>query len=433
MRLLFAVMLSMTTVVLTPLLDPAPAPAHAAPVTRRLAVVVIQNGDTDTERTQLADTSYLRGVFFGSSASLTTWMPAVTHGLLSFIPAGDGIFVAQPTSTLLNADKAACHSDLARTSAQNHLTSLGVTWDSLAVVYDIYGCGWGGLGQMPGRVTWYPPKPSLSAIVHEFGHNQGYPHESKRDCAAGNLASCKANDYSGNTPMGSGGSGRGYSSVELLHSGWLEPGWLQRVSSPGTFSLKPLYAPVSEQGVRVVEYKASASLSYVMETRAQGAAADTSVTNPGVRVYAVTRGDYKNAYMINPGSARYVPAATVLTDSANRLTITVRSSSVSGASISVQAMAAPPATRSTAPRSASPSPSVSPSESLAPPPSMAEPSPIDTEGVTPDTTTDNTADRRSQNSPIYMFLATGMIAALGLAAAATLAIRRRHRPRHRMR
>jgi hypothetical protein len=182
--------------------------------------------------------------------------------------------------------------------------------------------------------------------------------------------------------------------------------------------------------VRVVEYKASASLSYVMETRAQGAAADTSVTNPGVRVYAVSKGDYKNAYMINPGSARYVPAATVLTDSANRLTITVRSSSASGASIAVQAIAAPPAVRSTAPRSASPSPSVSPSESLAPPPSLAEPSPFETEGDIADYIADQP---RSRNSPVYTFMATGLITALGLAAAATLVVRRRHRPRHRMR
>jgi len=274
-------MLSMTTVLLTPTLATAQA---AAPVTRRLAVVIIQNGDTDTERTQLADTTTLRNMFFGTSGSLSTWMPAVTHGLLSFTPAGDGVFVAQPSTALTAAAKAGCHSDLARTNAQDHLTSLGVAWDSLAVVFDIYGCGWGGLGQMPGRVAWYPPKPSLSAIVHEFGHNQGYPHQSKRDCTGGNLGSCKANDYSGNTPMGSGGSGRGYSSVELLHSGWLEPGWHQQVSAPGTFTLKPLHAPVSVTGVRVVEYKVSNSLSYVMETRAQGTAVDTSVTNPGVRI-----------------------------------------------------------------------------------------------------------------------------------------------------
>jgi hypothetical protein len=424
MRLLLAVMLSMTTVLLTP------AGAQAAPVTKRLAVVIIQNGDTDTERTQLADTVYLRNMFFSSSGSLATWMPAVTHGLLSFTPAGDGVYVAPPTAALTAADKTGCHSDLARTNAQDHLTSLGVVWDSLAIVYDIYGCGWGGLGQMPGRVTWYPPKPSLSAIVHEFGHNQGYPHQNKRDCAGGNLGSCKENGYSGNTPMGSGGSGRGYSSVELIHSGWLEPGWLQQAGTPGTFTLKPLYAPVSVSGVRVVEYKASSRLSYVIETRAQGTAVDTSVTSPGVRVYAVTNRDYKNAYMINPGSARYVPASTVLTDAANKITITVRSSSSSGASVAVAAIAAAPSTRASTARSASPSPSVSPSESVLPPSPEAEPSPIDSDGVI----ADNAADKpRSPGSPVYAVIAVGLILALALAAATTFLLRERHRPRHRMR
>jgi hypothetical protein len=425
MRLLLAVMLSMTTV----LLIPVPASAKAAPVTKRLAVVVIQNGDTDDERTRLADTTYLRNIFFGSSGSLTTWMPAVTHGLLSFTPAGDGVYLAQPSAALAAADKAGCHSNLARTNAQDHLTSLGVAWDSLAVVFDIYGCTWGGLGQMPGRVTWYPPRPSLSVIVHEFGHNQGYPHQSKRDCTGGNLGSCNANDYSGNTPMGSGGSGRGYSSVELLHSGWLEPGWLRQVSAPGTFSLKPLYAPVSTTGVRVVEYRVSSSLSYVIETRAQGTAVDTSVNNPGVRVYAVTNRDYKDAYMINPG-ARYVPASTVLTDSANKLTITVRSSSASGATVAVAAITGPSSIRPSASRSPSPSPSVSPTESAIPPSADADPSPIDSEGVI----TDIAADQPTRKgNPIYVVIGIGLVLALALAAGATVLIRDRHRPRHRMR
>ncbi len=426
MRLLLAVTGALTVAMTT--VAAAPAPAAAAPVTKRLAVVVIQNGDTDNERTQLADTTFLRNIFFGTSNSLATWMPAVSHGLLSYVPAADGLYLAQPTDALLNADKTKCHSDLARTAAEQHLATRGVAWESLAVVFDIYGCTWGGLGQMPGRVTWFPPRPSLSAVVHEFGHNQGYPHQSKRDCTGGNVSSCRANDYSGNTPMGSGGSGRGYSSVELLHSGWVEPSWLQRVSSPGTFTLKPLHAPVSVTGVRVVEYKVSTSLSYVIETRAQGSPIDTAITNPGVRVYAVAKGDYRNAYMVNPG-ARYVPTSTTLTDAASKLTITVRSASASGATVAVAAIAASPTRSSAAARSAAPS--ATPAETTpSPPPSPeTEPSPIDTEGVV----TDIAADEPAQKGGgwVYVLLATGVALALALASATTMLMRRRHRPRHR--
>jgi hypothetical protein len=227
--------------------------------------------------------------------------------------------------------------------------------------------------------------------------------------------------------MGSGGSGRGYSSVELMHSGWLEPGWLRQTTAPGTFTLVPLYAPISVSGVRVVEYRVSSSLSYVFETRAQGTAVDTSVNNPGVRVYAVTNRDYRNAYMVNPG-ARYVPASTVLTDSANKLTITVRSSSASGASVAVAAIAAP-SPRPSASRSASPSPSPSPTEIPVSPSAEAEPTPIDTEGVITD---DIAADRPSRKgNPMYVVIGIGLVLAVALATGTTFLIRGRHRPRHR--
>ncbi|HCU51888.1 MAG TPA: hypothetical protein DGG94_19155, partial [Micromonosporaceae bacterium] len=276
----------------------------AAPVTKRVAIVMIQNGSTDTARTQLADTAFIRNIFFGSANSLAAWMPAVTHGLLSYVPAGDGIFLTEPNDALRNGSPTGCHSVAARDTAEDHLAALGVQWDSVGVVFDIGGCEWGGLGQMPGRITWYPPRPSLSAIVHEFGHNQGYPHEAKRDCASAQMSACTAKDYSGNTPMGSGGAGKGYSSVELLHSGWVEPGWLTQANKPGIFSLKPLYSPTSVSGTRVVEYKASATLTYVIEIRAPSGAIDTAISNPGVRVYAVNGRDFKNAWLVNPGAHR---------------------------------------------------------------------------------------------------------------------------------
>src|SRR5262249_42302091 len=140
-----------------------PSPAGAAPVTKRLAVVAIQNGDTDNERTQLADTAYLRNVFFGSGNSLATWMPAVTYGRLGFVPAGDGVFVADPNAALRDGDRDRCLSDAARSTAEGFLSARGIAWDSVAVVFDIGSCGWGGLGQLPGKVTWYPPRPGLSA------------------------------------------------------------------------------------------------------------------------------------------------------------------------------------------------------------------------------------------------------------------------------
>jgi hypothetical protein len=404
--------------------------AHAAvPVTRRVAVVVIQNGDTTAEQTQLADTTYYRNIFFGTADSLATWMPAVTHGLLSYTAAGDGVFAVQPSDELRNADKSGCHTGPARTTAEDHLKSLGVTWDSLAVVFDIASCGWGGLGQVPGKVTWYPPRPSLSAIVHEFGHNQGYPHQPKRDCAGGDVAACKENGYSGNTPMGSGGAGRGYSSVELIHSGWAEPSWRVTATAPGTFSLKPLHSPAGVTGARILEYKASSTLTYVVETRAPGAGVDSGVSNPGVRVYAVTRGDYKGAYLINPGTAGtpYTPAGTVITDTASKIAISVRSSSAASAQVAIEAIRARPATKSASP-SASPSPS---------PSTVETPSSTPSADVVPDDDSDllDAAAAPSKNGGLKtgtLLLITGALMALILVSVTGYMLRPdRHRPRHR--
>ncbi|MEV4415345.1 hypothetical protein [Catellatospora sp. NPDC049609] len=389
MRLLTAVLL------ITPALIPAaaagaaqdPAPirgplVQAAPTTKRLAVVMIQNGSTEEKQAQLADTAYARNLFLGTADSLASWTDAVTRGLLRFTAAGEGVYLAPPNAALAAGagDTTKCYSEQARVTAQDHLAGLGVAWDSLAVVFDTGACDWGGLGQVPGRVTWFPPRPSLAAVVHEVGHNHGYPHETRRDCPGNVVSSCKAAGYSGNSPMGSGGAGRGYSSPELLHSGWLQAAWHRDVTAPGAWTLQPLYAPASLSGPRVLEIRASATLRYLVELRARGAV-DTAVDKPGVRVYAVAVSggtpDYRNAYMINPtrsGDPRHVPAGTVLTDAANKLVIRVRAATAASARVEVSATGAKP--------SPSPSASLSPSPSATPsaPPSA---SPTGTVGATP--------------------------------------------------
>jgi hypothetical protein len=385
--------------IVIPLVPGAPAGgAPAPPVTKRLAVVMIQNGDTPPEQTQLADEAFARDIFFGPTGSLASWMPAVTHGLLQYTEAGTGVYLVSPNDALANGDRnATCLSEAARTTAEDYLSANAVTWDAVAILFDIgAGCKWGGLGQMPGKVTWYPPRPSLSAIVHEFGHNQGYPHEPKRDCPAGLIANCKANDFSGNTPMGSGGAGRGYSSVELLHSKWLEPDWFTQTTKPGTYSLKPLYAPLSVTGTRVLEVNTTGSTSYVIETRAAGTEVDTGITSPGIRVYSVTGHDYKSASMINPAGA------TAITDAANQLVITIRSATTVSIG-KLEASAAP---------SGAPSPVPSPSVAVSPTPSIVD----DGDAVFfPEPPHSSSA--AGQPSPPWLALGIAAVSIFGIAAA----------------
>jgi hypothetical protein len=385
-----------------------PAQAGAAPVIRRLAVVTIQNGDTDNERAQLADTTYLRNVFFsgGGGGSLASWMPAVTHGRLGFVPAGDGVFAAEPNAALRDGARNRCLSDAARSTAEGFLSGRGIAWDSLAVVFDIGSCGWGGLGQMPGKVTWYPPRPSLSAIVHEFGHNLGYPHQLKRDCSGGAVSECRVSGVSGTSPMGGGGSGRGYSAVELMHSGWVEPGWLVRTGRPGSFTLKPLHSPASTTGTRVVEFQTSGGTSYVIEARASSSSGVDSAFggNPALKVYSVNNKDYRNAWLVNPGGP-------VITDAAHKITISLRSATTVEIA-TTGAVSARPSPNRAAP-AAPPSPSPSATASPAGPSATPEPDHFDD----PDSLADSLIPPRGLPSPGALPL---LAAGIALTAAAVL-------------
>jgi hypothetical protein len=383
-----------------------PQRAGAAPVTKRLAVVTIQNGDTENERTQLADTTYLRNVFFGGSGSLTSWMPAVTHGQLNFVPAGEGVFVAQPNAALRDGDRGRCLSEAARSTAEGFLSARGIAWDSMAVVFDIGSCGWGGLGQLPGKITWYPPRPGLSAIVHEFGHNLGYPHQPKRDCTGGSVASCRLNGVSGTSPMGGGGSGRGYSAVELMHSGWVEAGWLVRTSRPASFTLKPLHSPASTTGTRIVEFWASSSTSYVIEARAASSSGvDSSFANsPALKVYSVSNRDYRNAWLVNPGG-------TVIMDPAHKLTVTLRSATTVEIA-ATGAVSAKPSPSRTAAAAASASPAVSVPASPEGPTVTSEPDDFDP----PDSLAGGVPPAVARSSSSFPLLAAGIV----LTAAAVL-------------
>ncbi len=57
-------------------------------------------------------------------------------------------------------------------------------------------CGWSGLGQLPGRITWLNNAMNLGVAAHELGHNLGLSHSHSRRCNQGPLdGTCTVSEY----------------------------------------------------------------------------------------------------------------------------------------------------------------------------------------------------------------------------------------------
>lgn len=78
-------------------------------------------------------------------------------------------------------------------------------WDDLAVIPNAKAkCGWGGLGEVPGKRSWYPLEHlGPSTLAHELGHTLGFGHQGRDICPPGVVTGCQKGDgHSKRTPMG---------------------------------------------------------------------------------------------------------------------------------------------------------------------------------------------------------------------------------------
>jgi hypothetical protein len=94
-------------------------------------------------------------------------------------------------------------------------------------------CWWGGLGMMPGEMTWMN-SIDVGVFAHELGHNMGLAHAN--GCIGSTTVSliqkCKHNEYGDPTDvMGHGGEEFGYSAAYLRQLGWLPDAKVQTWTS----------------------------------------------------------------------------------------------------------------------------------------------------------------------------------------------------------
>jgi hypothetical protein len=111
-------------------------------------------------------------------------------------------------------------------------------------------CGFGGLGQVNGTLTWnaafldWSPEyqPTASVVMHEWGHNLGLWHSNYLQCSVGGqpvalaaradraAGACKRHEYGGEWSVMGSAFGSSITAGERRHLGWLRDGEQATVS-----------------------------------------------------------------------------------------------------------------------------------------------------------------------------------------------------------
>lgn len=192
----------------------------------------------------------IKKVYFGKTDSLTSYYNEVSRGATTFgpAPAGDDGVIG-PIDIPMPA--AGCDTGMMYQLAEQALEQQGTGWKDyshLSIVFpsDKAGCGFGGLGQVGGGVSWVPTNGDvdMTVLVQEFGHNFGYQHQMRYRCTGTDVSTCEQTQTTSHkTPMGGGTISAGLSSPELIDTKWLSDKEAVRVTKSGTYTLNTLYGP----------------------------------------------------------------------------------------------------------------------------------------------------------------------------------------------
>ncbi|MFJ2771707.1 LPXTG cell wall anchor domain-containing protein [Streptomyces sp. NPDC087300] len=354
--------------------SPAPASAADQPE-RRVQVAMVNFTDSSVPDPGKLE-SALKKSYFGATGSLTSYYNEVTGGATTFAAAeGDG--VTGPVDIDLAA--AGCDTGKINELTRKALAQRGIAesdYDHLSLVYpaEKAGCDWLALGTVGGGTTWMPVgsdgEMSMTALVHEFGHNFGYSHHMRLRCPEGDLgAGCEEDGTSHKTPMGGGGWEAGLTSPELLHNKWLTGDEVVEVAKSGTYDLRPLYGSGDGARARALDIPLGDD-RLVVELRHESGTLDGEIQ--GVHAYRVPKGDYAKSALVDPtpdadestggdaaADADALKTGAKLTDSARDVEVKVVRAGAGSArvAVSLAGVAAPDArpakpAGSSAPRSA---------------------------------------------------------------------------------
>jgi hypothetical protein len=233
-----------------PLADSTSTPlASGTPRTVAIVVVTFAGGPapsyTDTQ---------LQNVLTQNTNSVSNYFAEQSYGAVSFTgitnPAGDVFHVS------IAADGTGCNSGGWQTWGSEATTAVGSSilghYDHVIYVVNSQGgCGWAGLGWMPGREVYIDNAFVLSVVSHELGHNLGVHHASSLRCVVGgqNVAfstsgpACTPSEYGDPFDIMGSSATNQQDAFHKLQSGWLgsvSGPRVQTITASGDYVVSPL-------------------------------------------------------------------------------------------------------------------------------------------------------------------------------------------------
>lgn len=389
----------------------------AATGAKRVAVVLLNFANNTA---QPYTPAYAEGVAFTNTNSVAAYYAENSWSQLTMTGDVFGWYTIPDNDTGCATNTWANSANAAAAAAGANLS----TYDHVVYAFpSAASCGWSGLGQMPGRLTWLNggSAMSLRVMAHELGHNFGTHHSSTLNCTTSGIrvsmsatpSDCVPNEYGDPFSVMGAASGYHHTNFSAGNFGWLQAANTVTATASGDFTLRPaeFNNPTGLQVLRVLR----ASNSYLtLEFRQPYPQFDNFATSApvvnGVSVriapgYATrTQSQLVDA---TPGTASFadapIPVGGTIVDPVSNVSITTLSVSASGAVVRLTFGGSPTPTPTPAPTPTptpvpTPTPAPTPTPTPVPTPTPA-PTPTPTPAPTPTPVPTPTPDAQPPSTP----------------------------------
>ncbi len=253
--------------------------------TKRIAIVLITFSDNTTQPYTPAQAA---GVAFTNTNSVAAYYAETSWGQLTLTGDVFGWYAIPDTDD-------GCATSNWASSANTVAAANGVnlsTYDHVVYAFpNATSCGWSGLAQLPGRLSWLngPGAMGLRVMAHELGHNFGTHHASTLNCIvsgvrvsmASNGANCTSSEYGDPFTVMGAASQYAHTNFSRGNFGWLQAANTQTVTTAGDYTLKPI-GGLDATGVQSLRILRATNSYLTLEFRRPYGAFDTFATSAPV-------------------------------------------------------------------------------------------------------------------------------------------------------